>query len=183
MPLPNPRHELFAQSIAKGENASQAYVSAGFRPSRANACRLQQDERIQQRVADLLADRAKKDVRAAEKAVESLALSRKWVLSRLVINAEGALARHDGATANRALELIGKEQGMFIDRKETGAPGDFASMQNAGEVLDLVRKELGDETADALAAVFAKKEAEEVAEQPADPPEIDAGRSAEDRLN
>ena len=33
----------------------------------------------------------------------------------------------DPAGANRALELIGKEQGMFIDRKEQGKPGEFAT--------------------------------------------------------
>jgi len=46
----------------------------------------------------------------------SLSRTEEWVLSKLVQNVENALA-NDGA-ANRALELIGKEHGMFIDRKE-----------------------------------------------------------------
>jgi hypothetical protein len=29
--------------------------------------------------------------------------------------------RYDGKVANRALELLGKQQGMFIDRHEVGA--------------------------------------------------------------
>jgi hypothetical protein len=36
--------------------------------------------------------------------------------------------RYDGSVANRALELIGKELGMFVERKESGRPGDFATM-------------------------------------------------------
>jgi phage terminase small subunit len=28
--------------------------------------------------------------------------------------------RYDGSVANRALELLGKQQGMFIDRHEVG---------------------------------------------------------------
>jgi hypothetical protein len=63
-----------------------------------------------------------------------------WIIGKLVENAERAMklprAREDddeeggeftyqGSVANRALELLGKELGMFIDRKEVGKPGDF----------------------------------------------------------
>jgi hypothetical protein len=33
---------------------------------------------------------------------------------------------YNGSVANKALELIGKELGMFIDRKEVGGPNEFA---------------------------------------------------------
>ena len=33
--------------------------------------------------------------------------------------------KYEGSVANRALELIGKEYGMFIDRKEIGGAGAF----------------------------------------------------------
>ena len=51
----------------------------------------------------------------------SLSRTEEWVLSKLVQNVENALA-NDGA-ANRALELIGKEHRMFIDRKERAIQG------------------------------------------------------------
>ena len=35
--------------------------------------------------------------------------------------------RYDGNVANRALELLGKQQGMFIDRHEVGQPDEFAN--------------------------------------------------------
>jgi hypothetical protein len=35
--------------------------------------------------------------------------------------------RYDGNAANRALELLGKQQGMFIDRHEVGQPNEFAN--------------------------------------------------------
>jgi hypothetical protein len=35
--------------------------------------------------------------------------------------------RYDGSVANRALELLGKQQGMFIDRNEVGQPNEFAN--------------------------------------------------------
>jgi hypothetical protein len=36
--------------------------------------------------------------------------------------------KRQGNIANRALEVFGKELGMFIDRKEVGRPGDFSGM-------------------------------------------------------
>jgi hypothetical protein len=56
--------------------------------------------------------------------------SRQWVLARLVDNVERALqlgeagggetarGKYDGSVANRALELLGKELGMFTERSE-----------------------------------------------------------------
>ena len=38
--------------------------------------------------------------------------------------------RYNGPTVHRALELIGKEFRMFIDRKEVGTPGEFAELEN-----------------------------------------------------
>ena len=32
---------------------------------------------------------------------------------------------YNGSVANKALELLGKELGMFIDRKEVGAPNKY----------------------------------------------------------
>ena len=65
-------------------------------------------------------------------------LSKKWVLAKLVenvnramaavpVNAHGGLYKYEGSTANRALELIGKELGMFIDRSEV-VTSEFAEL-------------------------------------------------------
>jgi len=40
--------------------------------------------------------------------------------------------------------------GLLVDRKEHGAPGEFAPTLTAAEVLERVREELGDAAADAL---------------------------------
>ena len=42
--------------------------------------------------------------------------------------------RYDGATANRALELLGKELGMFIDRKEVRHKNYWDSIDDAEEL-------------------------------------------------
>lgn len=182
MLLKNPKHELFAQELANGTNASQAYRNAGYSDSRANACRLQQDERIQQRVATLLEERRKQHAKASERAVQKLGVDRQWVLSKLVENVERGLQaravldddgkpigefRYDGGVVNRALELLGVEQGMFIKRTEAGAPGDFGALHSEDEIFAALREQLGDDTAETLISLLRKAETQ--VEQPVTP--------------
>lgn len=130
--LKNARHERFAQALAKGQSADEAYQTAGYAENRGNAARLKANEHVLKRVEELTE-------RAADKAV----LSKAWVLERLRQNAETCMAldfvrdpngeatatvTHNPAAANKALELLGKELGMFIDRAEIGKPGDFERM-------------------------------------------------------
>jgi phage terminase small subunit len=81
--LANPKHERFAQELAKGTSASKAYVIAGYREHRHNASALARKKPILARVAELL-DRARKtEVIATERAIERLAISKERVLSEL----------------------------------------------------------------------------------------------------
>jgi hypothetical protein len=86
----------------------------------------------------------------ANQAVEHVALSRAWVLDRLMRHAQVCLgeiplrlkmrkARSTDATelethlpnanaANRALELLGREVNLFTEKREVGKPGDFDHM-------------------------------------------------------
>lgn len=51
--LSNPRHERFSQALAKGKTQEAAYIEAGYKPSRPNACKLASSENISQRVAEI----------------------------------------------------------------------------------------------------------------------------------
>jgi len=126
--LDNPRHERFAQELARGKSASQAYELAGFKPDRGNASKLHQEHSILQRVGELIDKREKVDLAATERVVEKLAITKEWVIEQLVENAQLAKASEDYGPANKAIELLGKELGMFIERKEVGKPGEFADM-------------------------------------------------------
>lgn len=117
----------------KGKSAGDSYVAAGFKANRGNAGELGRKEHILIRVGELLEIRRKTDVMASEKAMEALAIDKASVMARLVENIDRAMQavkvldhkgkptgeyRYDGNVANRALELLGKEIGMFIDRKQ-----------------------------------------------------------------
>lgn len=105
--LANPRHERFAQELAKGKSQSDAYQNAGYEPSEPNASRLTRNDKVAARVAEL-----------QERAVENVMLSREWVLEQLVDNASKAKAAGDFGPSNQALNLLGKELGMFVERTE-----------------------------------------------------------------
>jgi phage terminase small subunit len=51
--LLNQRHEKFAQNLAEGKSATEAYEAAGYTPNDGNATRLKGNERIRARVAEL----------------------------------------------------------------------------------------------------------------------------------
>jgi phage terminase small subunit len=150
--LRNPKHERFAQELAKGKAADAAYEAAGYKPDRGNATRLHQKDSISHRVAELLAEREAIHAQSTAKAVERAALTKQWVIERLVENVDRAMQveeirkgdagtgeyRYEGAVANRALELLGKELGMFVERREVGEPGDFDRMAD-DELRDELR--------------------------------------------
>lgn len=105
--LANARHEKFAQELAKGSSASDAMKAAGFQSDRRNSTRLTTNEDIARRVEEL-----------KERAATNVSISREWVIEQLVDNAKKAKAEGDYAPSNKALELLGKEIGMFVDRTE-----------------------------------------------------------------
>jgi phage terminase small subunit len=61
----NLRHERFAQALAQGKAANEAYVLAGYKANDGNASRLKGNERISARVQEIVG-------RAAERAEVSL---------------------------------------------------------------------------------------------------------------
>lgn len=76
--LDNPKHELFAQGLAKGLSASEAYEQAGFKPHRSAASRLSTNVNIEARVSELVhkgAARAETDVARVLKELGRLGFS------------------------------------------------------------------------------------------------------------
>ncbi len=109
--LENSRHEKFAQGLAQGMSAAEAYKAAGYEAkgnvAEAAASRLLRDVKVASRVEEL-----------KQRAAVSVQISREWVLEQLVDNLKLAKDTGQLAPANRAAELLGKELGMFVDRSE-----------------------------------------------------------------
>lgn len=105
--LSNARHERFAQELAKGLVPEDAYQAAGFKPARQNAHRLMTKDDVRARVEEL-----------KQRAAADVQVSREWVLEQLIDNAAKAKQAGDFGPSNQALNLIGKELGMFVERSE-----------------------------------------------------------------
>jgi phage terminase small subunit len=124
------RQKRFVHEYMIDLNAKQAAIRAGYseRGAEVQGCQLLSNPNVAALIAERTAERAKVAKVSAE-----------WVISRLVENVERCQQaeqvtdregnptgeyKFDAANANRALELLGKHLGLFVERRElTGAHG------------------------------------------------------------
>jgi phage terminase small subunit len=139
--LANARQEAFARHSALGLGPVEAAMAAGYRGKRiaGTAGTLAADAAVRARIAELGAAVSSRLVPAVIAAggtgrdAAGDAIDETWVMARLRLVAERSLQAEpvtdrDGnptgsftfnaAGANRALELMGKALGMFVDRRE-----------------------------------------------------------------
>lgn len=141
--LSNSRHEAFAHGLARGKMVDVAYVEAGYSANRGNGSRLNRNAGVIERVIELTALVEK----MRERTINAGMLTRAWVIEQLigvVLNARSQ-EKPDFAGANKALHLLGLELGMFVERKETGKPGEFDGLTIAAKkerMMDIA-KQLG----------------------------------------
>ena len=157
-PLTNGKYEQFAHLIAKGESSAKAYVLCGYSSNGAlqSGNRLLRNPNVSARVEELR-------TAVSERQVEMIAVDRTWVISMLTENAKRAMQvepvrdregnpigqySYQGGVANKALELLGMEIGMFQTTCE--APGSVP-VALAKARLNAGRQQLVDEKNAALA--------------------------------
>jgi phage terminase small subunit len=133
--LSNARHERFAQALAEGLTADEAYQKAGYSENRGNAIRLKANESIKQRLTEL-ADKA------AQKVTDEVGLSRAILLRELAKIALAPIGDENVKVSDKRAAIFdaAKIMGEVIERKEVGAPGEFEAMQDE-EIADEVERE------------------------------------------
>lgn len=145
--LKNAKHERFAQGISEGMTGADAYIWAGY-ASNANAAavsatRLLKDAKISSRIAELLKRREDIEVKATEKAVNKLAISKERILSEL--------AKIGFADIRKAV----KWSSLEIKEEDQPDGGDTLVVKHiyTNNVLFMSSDEIDDETAGAIAEV------------------------------
>ena len=109
--LNNPKHERFAQEVAKGKTADEAYRLAGYRPQRSNASRMIANDSIRTRVSEIQS-------RAAEKAEITVAAITEGLL-RIAEKAEH-LSDAPGLSVSRAALMdAAKLNGLIVDKSQS----------------------------------------------------------------
>lgn len=132
--LKNNRHELFAQAIVRGDAARKAYrdnCSPNVSDTVADSAgsRLLNSVKVSARVAEL---------RDRSETAEATVLTKTWVIEQTIALKRKAEAAGAYAPAVRCVELLGREVNAFIEKKEIGAPGEFADLKD-DELVAIVR--------------------------------------------
>lgn len=119
-----PKQQRFAEEYLVDLNATQAAIRAGY--SEKTAYSIGQENLNKPEIQQAISD-------ARVKRSERTEITQDWIIDRLVENVERAMQAepvlddkgnrtgeyvYQGNVANRALELLGKHQGMFIDRQQ-----------------------------------------------------------------
>jgi hypothetical protein len=172
--LKNSRWEAFAHRIAAGEPATRAYRASGYGGSgaEASASRLLKNAKVAPRVEELRQG-------IVTSAVERSVITKTFVIEQLLTVVKRCMQEKpvtdpsgkptgeytfQAMAALRGLELLGKETGMFIDRKrlETRKLSDLSTEELESIVQDGIAQYgeeivLGETTRDSDAESISRK--------------------------
>ena len=83
------------------------------------------------RIDEILTQRVEIEQKGKERAVERISIQKADVLAMLIEDRRLAREKGQVAAAVRAAKLLGKQLGMFIERREQGRPGTFDGLSDA----------------------------------------------------
>src|SRR5262249_6012720 len=134
--LKNPRHEAFAQALARGMSASAAYVEAGYKANRHNAAALAREKHIRTRVTGL----QEEQLAIHQQATAAAAANKQVTIESLIAEAEAARAKamsEKGGSAAAVSALTAKARlagvwGEKLDQHNTGRPVDQSNEHATG---------------------------------------------------
>ena len=130
-PLRNQRHERFCLALAEGHSISESFTLAGYSKNTGNACRLNANESVRERVAELQAQAA------VDSKVTVESICRELDEANAVAKAKGQAAAMVSAATLRA-----KLAGLMVERVEVGNPGEFDGLNSTAEIVDEVLAQL-----------------------------------------
>lgn len=141
--LPNPKQELYAKHRANNFIPKKAAVAAGYATGSAIYTELENDPDVQQRIQELMDERAAKKealrvaaTEAGKIAGEITGVTHGWVISQLKNVSELALDAGDFKEAKEAAVKIGEHLGMF-GKQGGGGEGGSGGTGEGGHVIDL----------------------------------------------
>jgi hypothetical protein len=134
--LQNPKHERFAQELAKGRPQIEAYAEAGYKVDQGAASRLSRNVKVQERVSEIL---------------ERGAVRTEITLASLMQEAAdiqaAALKANQHSAAVAALTAKAKLAGLWIDKAENTNRNVVDPSQVSDAELAAVLKDSGGEGA------------------------------------
>lgn len=104
--LEDHRRERFAQGVAQGMSATEAYAAAGYKPHRQNASRLMANDDVKARVAEI-----------QSRSVEGVNVTLEWLIEQAVGIANDAREAGSYAAAVAAIKEAGVLSGKRVERQ------------------------------------------------------------------
>lgn len=121
-PLPNPRHERFAQNVAASQPLHEAYTSAGFRGNASNARRLRSDEAVWERIEALKREIGERAVEKVANAIASAAYSKDDAMREAKAVYDMALGLGQTGPAGMAVKLRAQLSGLPLGEASAAPP-------------------------------------------------------------
>lgn len=118
--LKNAKHERFAQELAKGKTATEAYVLAGYKPNDGNAATLKGNQRISDRISELLS-----------KGAERAAVTIESLIGEAEEARQGAMDAGQYAAAISAIKEKGVLAGLRVEKSERAVKTDATQLTDA----------------------------------------------------
>jgi hypothetical protein len=125
----NSRHERFAQFLAQGKTATEAYKLAGYKPNRHNAATLARNDAVKERVAQI-----------TTKAGVAVAITLETLMQKAEAICERAYESGQYGVATGALKEMGVLSGVRVERSEIGGPGEFDHLTDEELERELVER-------------------------------------------
>jgi hypothetical protein len=148
--LKNARHERYAQLLASGKNATDAYEQAGYKRDAGNSSHLAKSEEITSRVQEITIGTFERERATTAAAAERAVITRQRLIEMALEARKGALEAKQYSAAVAATKEIGILSGIRIERSERGMPGEFDELErmSADELRAFVGKTLAQASID-----------------------------------
>jgi len=105
--IDNPKHEIFAQELAKGVSQASAYEAAGYKPSEQHASRLASNGKVQARIAEI-----------QNRAVVRTTITIASLMEEAAEIQAAALKANQHSAAVAALTAKAKLAGLWVEKSE-----------------------------------------------------------------
>ncbi|MBK9496445.1 MAG: hypothetical protein IPO08_18460 [Xanthomonadales bacterium] len=119
--LKNPKHEAFAQALARGAGNVEAHTAAGYKPDASAASTLSNRSSIVTRVEEIRKELTSGSIVRVGDTFHPDDVTTEWLITEFYKQVVIGRDVGDMQSSNKALEIIGKLAGL-IERPRTGRP-------------------------------------------------------------
>ncbi len=140
--LDNPKHEIFANNVARGKTLSDAYVVAGYKEDDANASTLAQNPDIKKRIQEITGIVSARAQVSAERVLAELARIGFAKATDVITIKDGKVIVADTASLSPDIQAAISEISQTRDGLKVKMHDKRAALENLGKHLGLFKENI-----------------------------------------